>query len=217
MLRRRWLRVKRSVACPLSPFKRPACSPPWLPPQPNPPSPTTWSSKRETCRRSIAIFGVGKRFGRSRRSIWKFTAAKFSACWAQRLGQNHHHQAAAGTAVSHQRPGAGLRPRRHRRRPRTSGSGYLPEESYLYRFLNAEETLDFYGRLFDMPADVRRERTAELIDMVGLNMGQAAAVARIFQGHDPPHRPGPGPDQRSGADPARRADQRAWTRSARAR
>ena len=34
--------------------------------------------------------------------------------------------------------------------------GYLPEESYLYRFLNAEETLDFYGRLFDMPADVRQ-------------------------------------------------------------
>ena len=30
--------------------------------------------------------------------------------------------------------------------------GYLPEESYLYRFLNAEETLDFYGRLFDLPA-----------------------------------------------------------------
>src|SRR6187549_826223 len=29
--------------------------------------------------------------------------------------------------------------------------GYLPEESYLYKFLNAEETLDFYGRLFDMP------------------------------------------------------------------
>ena len=34
--------------------------------------------------------------------------------------------------------------------------GYLPEESYLYRFLNAEETLDFYGRLFNMPAAVRR-------------------------------------------------------------
>ena len=28
--------------------------------------------------------------------------------------------------------------------------GYLPEESYLYRFLNAFETLDFYGRLFNM-------------------------------------------------------------------
>src|SRR5207244_13432133 len=34
--------------------------------------------------------------------------------------------------------------------------GYLPEESYLYRFLNAEETLDFYGRLFNMPAALRQ-------------------------------------------------------------
>jgi ABC-2 type transport system ATP-binding protein len=46
--------------------------------------------------------------------------------------------------------------------------GYLPEESYLYRFLNAEETLDFYGRLFDMPTEVRRQRVEELIKMVGL-------------------------------------------------
>jgi ABC-2 type transport system ATP-binding protein len=46
--------------------------------------------------------------------------------------------------------------------------GYLPEESYLYRFLNAEETLDFYGRLFDMPAAVREKRSQELIEMVGL-------------------------------------------------
>src|SRR5208283_3696599 len=46
--------------------------------------------------------------------------------------------------------------------------GYLPEESYLYRFLNAEETLDFYGKLFNMPAELRRQRTADLIDMVGL-------------------------------------------------
>ena len=36
--------------------------------------------------------------------------------------------------------------------------GYLPEESYLYKFLTAEETLDFYGRLFDIPASDRRER-----------------------------------------------------------
>jgi ABC-2 type transport system ATP-binding protein len=46
--------------------------------------------------------------------------------------------------------------------------GYLPEESYLYRFLNAEETLDFYGRLFNMSPHRRRERSAELIEMVGL-------------------------------------------------
>jgi ABC-2 type transport system ATP-binding protein len=46
--------------------------------------------------------------------------------------------------------------------------GYLPEESYLYRYLTAEETLDFYGRLFDMPAKVRKERAAQLIEQVGL-------------------------------------------------
>jgi ABC-2 type transport system ATP-binding protein len=46
--------------------------------------------------------------------------------------------------------------------------GYLPEESYLYRFLNAEETLDFYGRLFNLAPDVRRKRASELIEKVGL-------------------------------------------------
>src|SRR5215475_2523774 len=55
--------------------------------------------------------------------------------------------------------------------------GYLPEESYLYRFLNAEETLDFYGRLFDMPPDVRSRRAQELIEMVGL----AADKKRILK------------------------------------
>src|SRR5262245_40459003 len=47
--------------------------------------------------------------------------------------------------------------------------GYLPEESYLYRFLNAEETLDFYGRLFNLAPDVRRRRAQNLIDIVGLS------------------------------------------------
>ena len=86
--------------------------------------------------------------------------------------------------------------------------GYLPEESYLYRFLNAEETLDFYGRLFDMPAAVRTQRAAELIELVGLDWAKRRQLQGILQGHDPPHRPGPGADQRSRADPARRADHR---------
>ncbi|WP_231131277.1 ABC transporter ATP-binding protein [Crateriforma conspicua] len=47
--------------------------------------------------------------------------------------------------------------------------GYLPEESYLYKFLTAEETLDFYGRLFNMSAADRKRRVAELIQMVGLH------------------------------------------------
>lgn len=47
--------------------------------------------------------------------------------------------------------------------------GYLPEESYLYKFLSAEETLDFYGRLFDMSAADRKKRVEELIKLVGLS------------------------------------------------
>ncbi len=46
--------------------------------------------------------------------------------------------------------------------------GFLPEETYLYRFLVASETLDYFGRLFRLPTVARRERTAHLLDMVGL-------------------------------------------------
>jgi ABC-2 type transport system ATP-binding protein len=60
--------------------------------------------------------------------------------------------------------------------------GYLPEESYLYRFLNAEETLDFYGRLFDMPARVRRERANELIEMVGLQAARRRQLREYSKG-----------------------------------
>src|SRR6188508_11228 len=47
--------------------------------------------------------------------------------------------------------------------------GYLPEESYLYRFLNAEETLDFYGRLFGLSSAERKRRSDELIKLVKLD------------------------------------------------
>jgi ABC-2 type transport system ATP-binding protein len=55
--------------------------------------------------------------------------------------------------------------------------GYLPEESYLYRFLTAEETLDFYGRLFNLSTAVRRKRAHDLIETVGL----AADKKRILK------------------------------------
>ena len=60
--------------------------------------------------------------------------------------------------------------------------GYLPEESYLYKFLNAEETLDFYGRLFDMPAKTRRDRTAQLIERVGLNWAKRRQLKEYSKG-----------------------------------
>ncbi len=60
--------------------------------------------------------------------------------------------------------------------------GYLPEESYLYRFLNAEETLDFYGRLFNMSAKVRRQRIAHLINLVGLDLAKRRQLKEYSKG-----------------------------------
>ncbi|MFM2216019.1 MAG: putative transporter ATP-binding protein YxlF [Planctomycetota bacterium] len=60
--------------------------------------------------------------------------------------------------------------------------GYLPEESYLYKFLNADETLDFYGRLFDMSAEERRERTAKLIKMVKLEHARRRQLKEYSKG-----------------------------------
>lgn len=60
--------------------------------------------------------------------------------------------------------------------------GYLPEESYLYRFLNAEETLDFYGQLFDMPAAVRKERSRQLIERVGLTHARRRQLKEYSKG-----------------------------------
>ena len=47
--------------------------------------------------------------------------------------------------------------------------GVLPEESYLYPFLNAYETLDYYGKLFKIEHRDRKKRIGELLEMVGLN------------------------------------------------
>ncbi len=60
--------------------------------------------------------------------------------------------------------------------------GYLPEESYLYKFLDAEETLDFYGRLFDMPLELRRTRAQELIEMVGLSRDKKRQLKEYSKG-----------------------------------
>lgn len=60
--------------------------------------------------------------------------------------------------------------------------GYLPEESYLYKFLNAEETLDFYGRLFDIPPDERRKRINELLTRVGLDLAKKRQLKEYSKG-----------------------------------
>ncbi len=60
--------------------------------------------------------------------------------------------------------------------------GFLPEESYLYRFLSARETLDFFGRLFRLPKKIREDRTTRLLDMVGLSHEADRPVGEFSKG-----------------------------------
>jgi len=60
--------------------------------------------------------------------------------------------------------------------------GFLPEESYLYQFLNADETLDFYGRLFRLPRGERKKRIDELIRMVGLESARRRPIRGYSKG-----------------------------------
>jgi ABC-2 type transport system ATP-binding protein len=60
--------------------------------------------------------------------------------------------------------------------------GYLPEESYLYRYLDSRETLDFFGNLFDLPAAERHKRNEQLLEMVGLNQVRTRVVGEFSKG-----------------------------------
>lgn len=60
--------------------------------------------------------------------------------------------------------------------------GYMPEESYLYRFLNARETLDFYGRLFKLERRERQRRIGMLLEMVGLDAVQRRPISEYSKG-----------------------------------
>jgi ABC-2 type transport system ATP-binding protein len=60
--------------------------------------------------------------------------------------------------------------------------GYLPEESYLYRYLNSRETLDFFGNLFHLSKDERNQRAEQLLEMVGLNQTRTRAIGEFSKG-----------------------------------
>ena len=60
--------------------------------------------------------------------------------------------------------------------------GYLPEESYLYKFLTAEETLDFSGRLFYMAGREREQRVDELVRLVGLHGARHRQLREFSKG-----------------------------------
>jgi ABC-2 type transport system ATP-binding protein len=60
--------------------------------------------------------------------------------------------------------------------------GYLPEESYLYRYLNSRETLDFFGNLFHLGPSERENRAGQLLEMVGLGKTQTRPVGEFSKG-----------------------------------
>ncbi len=60
--------------------------------------------------------------------------------------------------------------------------GFLPEESYLYKFMNADETLDFFGRLFHLDRATRKRRTNELIERFGLEHARKRRLREYSKG-----------------------------------
>src|ERR1041385_2940695 len=60
--------------------------------------------------------------------------------------------------------------------------GYLPEESYLYRYLDSRETLDFFGNLFQLDRKDRNNRAEQLLEMVGLSQTRTRAVGEFSKG-----------------------------------
>ena len=60
--------------------------------------------------------------------------------------------------------------------------GYLPEETYLYSYLTAAESLDFFGALFGLPEGERRRRSEQLLEMVGMTHAARRPVGEFSKG-----------------------------------
>mgnify|MGYP002396079489 CR=1 FL=1 len=60
--------------------------------------------------------------------------------------------------------------------------GYLPEETYLYKFLDATETLRFYGRLFGLGGRALDQRIDRLLERVGLASARQRRLGEYSKG-----------------------------------
>lgn len=60
--------------------------------------------------------------------------------------------------------------------------GYLPEDSYLYKYLSARETLAFYGHLFGLKGKLLKSRIEALLEMVGLTGMSNRSVGTYSKG-----------------------------------
>jgi ABC-2 type transport system ATP-binding protein len=61
-------------------------------------------------------------------------------------------------------------------------TGYLPEHPYFYDYLTPYEYMDFAGRLFGMPGALVKERTQELLALVGLRRSADVPLRRFSKG-----------------------------------
>ncbi len=60
--------------------------------------------------------------------------------------------------------------------------GFLPESPYFYDYLTVGELLDLAGRLFGIPAALRRRRADELIERVGLGRARTQSLKKFSKG-----------------------------------
>jgi ABC-2 type transport system ATP-binding protein len=60
--------------------------------------------------------------------------------------------------------------------------GFLPEAPYFYDYLTVGELLDLAGRLFGVPADLRKKRADELIERVGLSRARTQSLKKFSKG-----------------------------------
>jgi ABC-2 type transport system ATP-binding protein len=60
--------------------------------------------------------------------------------------------------------------------------GYLPELTYYYKFLTAEELLRFYARLFQIPKDVAEKRIDAALKLVELDHARSRQIKTYSKG-----------------------------------
>lgn len=60
--------------------------------------------------------------------------------------------------------------------------GFLPDGPYFYDHLNAVELLDFYARLFGFPAQYRKQRSEELLELVRMTQHRHRPVREYSKG-----------------------------------
>ena len=60
--------------------------------------------------------------------------------------------------------------------------GFLPENPYYYEYLTGTELLNFYGDIFNLPENVKKKRSDELLSTVGLAKAKHMALGNYSKG-----------------------------------